>query len=59
MLIAVPALLFGQILMKSKFRTIVSITREDLIPPVIAVVLRLLPAVIAQIPLKVFLKSLL
>ena len=33
MLIAVPVLLFGQILMESKFRTIVSTTREDLIAP--------------------------
>ena len=31
MLIAVPILLLGQILMESKFRTIVSTTREDLI----------------------------
>lgn len=31
MLIAVPILLFGQILMESKFRTIVSTAREDLV----------------------------
>ncbi len=33
MLIAVPVLLFGQILMDSKFRTIVSTAREDLVAP--------------------------
>jgi len=33
MLIAVPILLFGQILMESKFRTIVSTAREDLVAP--------------------------
>ena len=32
-LIAVPILLFGQILMESKFRTIVSTAREDLVAP--------------------------
>ncbi len=33
LLIAVPILLFGQILMESKFRTIVSTAREDLVAP--------------------------
>jgi len=33
MLIAVPILLFGQILKESKFRTIVSTAREDLVAP--------------------------
>ena len=61
MLIAVPVLLFGQILMESKFRTIVSTAREDLVAPadmprfdeILATIARLRDSVLPELAIAV------